>query len=86
MALKAKKKDPCHDGHFHQDDCAGCREFLDCAKREEDFDAECFCWNCYTLLYWDDCDLKVIPQTWQDPEERYALCPHCGREVESVDD
>ena len=74
----------CRTIQFHADDCGGCPEFLDCARREEDFDAECICWNCFWLGYWEDCGAKVIPQTMQDPEERYALCPHCGHEVEDT--
>lgn len=50
-------------------------------------DAECRCPNlkCGWSGYWDDCNVKVIKQTWLDPEERYALCPNCGEDVERVE-
>lgn len=72
--------------NFHEDDCAGCNSFLDCAKQQEDFSAECWCPYCYWLGTWDECEVKVIKQTWLDPEERYALCPHCRENVEDVNE
>jgi hypothetical protein len=47
-------------------------------------DAECYCPYCWWGGSWDDCSERVIKQTMFDPEERYALCPDCGKEVEAV--
>ena len=54
---------------------------------EDKDDTECRCPNpkCLWEGYWDDCELKVIPMTRQDPEERYSLCPMCGEDVEGVE-
>ena len=72
--------------HFHEDDCVGCNQFLDCAKQQDDFSAECWCPYCCWLGTWDDTDVKITPQTMMDPEERQYLCPHCHKDVEDVND
>lgn len=82
---KAMHQQDCAGGRFHGDDCGGCNHFLDCARQQEDFSAECICWHCHWLGYYDDCGLRVIHQTYLDPEERYATCPNCGQDVEPVD-
>lgn len=88
MSPRAKLRDACHTipPSFYEDDCAGCSEFLNCARQQDGFDAECWCPCCYWMGYWDDCDVKIIPMTRQDPEERYSLCPLCGKDVEGADD
>ncbi len=48
-------------------------------------DAECYCPYCWWGGSWADCDVRIVKQTMYDPEERYALCPDCGKEVEGVD-
>ena len=73
-------------GHFHLDDCAGCQDFITCARQQEDFSAECWCPYCYWMGYWDDVRVKITPQTMQDPEERQYFCPLCNKEVEDVND
>lgn len=76
----------CTQSSFHEDDCAGCNGFVDCLKKQEDFDSECVCWHCFWHGYYDDCGVRVIRETHTDPEERYATCPHCGQDVEPIDD
>ena len=85
---RAMKQQSCHGGadHFHEDDCTGCDRFIKCFRKTDGFDCECYCPYCYWTGYWDDCDVKVIPMTHYDPEERYSLCPLCGQNVESVED
>lgn len=49
-------------------------------------DAECYCPYCWWGGSWADCDVRIVKQTMYDPEERYALCPDCGKEVEDATD
>ena len=86
MSPRAKLRDACHEipPHFHEDDCAGCNQFIECARQQDDFNAECYCPYCCWMGQYYDCNVKVIPQTMQDPEERYPLCPLCGRDVEDT--
>jgi hypothetical protein len=88
MNPRAKPRDACHTipASWHDDDCAGCERFIECARVQDGFNAECWCPYCYWYGYWDDCEVKVIRETRMDPEERYSLCPLCGKEVEDVND
>lgn len=72
--------------HWHQDDCVGCPKFLSCARQQDGYYAECWCPDCCWLGTWDDCNVRVIRETRLDPEERYALCPQCGQDVEPADE
>lgn len=47
---------------------------------------DCRCEYCDWEGYWDDCEVEVIRQTHQDPEERYPKCPRCGRDVSEVEE
>ena len=47
-------------------------------------DAECYCPYCWWGGSWDDCIVRIVKQTMHDPEERTALCPECGKEVEDA--
>lgn len=88
MSRKSRpKRSPCAvvPPPWHEDDCAGCNSYIKCAKQDDSFDSEAICWNCFWHGYWDDCNVKVILATHQDPEERYSLCPRCGNDAEAVD-
>ncbi len=92
MAIKGMKKffnRDCHyvhnSAHFHEDDCKGCRHFVDCLKSTDGFSSECICWKCYWHGTWDECGVRIIHMTRVDPEERYATCPMCGSDVEEID-
>ncbi len=77
--------------NFHEDDCVGCNNFLDCAKQQEDFDAEAICWKCYWLGDYEDCGMRTIRGSRErggpplEPDEHYATCPQCGSDVEDVE-
>lgn len=85
---KAMKQQSCSGGatYFHEDDCAGCQDYIRCAKQSDGFNYETYCTYCNWMGYWDDCNVKIIPMTYQDPEERYSLCPLCGNDTEDFDD
>ena len=85
LVQRAMRQQNCAgSSHFHEDDCAGCNQFIECARQQEDFDAECYCPYCYWLGQWADVNVKTTPQTMQDPEERQYFCPLCGRGVEDA--
>lgn len=82
----ANKAALCHSYplSFHPNDCAGCNEFLFCAKQQDDFYAECWCPYCCWLGTWDECKVRTIKATHYDPEEKYYLCPMCNQDVEDT--
>lgn len=66
--------------NFHWDDCAGCAEFVACARQGGDWpgDIEVFC-SCGWWGREEDRSSRIVQrQTWQDPEVWEHCCPECG--------